>query len=327
MVKKISSQKEKEIVELYKSGWGSTNIGKKLKISQTPIRRVLRENNIPVRAGKSIWQKGSPKTTTISQEKNIVQLYSSGLSKESIEDKTGIGREVITRVLRDWKVKVRSCGGVRPYDVKSDCFDDLSSEHAAYWLGFLFAELSISRSNIQISISKKDRDHLEKLRIFLGVNKSIQDFLVDKKYSVSRLYFSDRPLADKLRNVYIKPHRTYGEKIFEIIPPLTLNHFLRGWFDGDGSAFKFPQLCFVGRKPYLMKVQEIFIKNAYANPVTLKTSKGKNKNIGLLYYRGVYRCNEIANYLYRNATIWLPRKRDRILNWPPPKKVKSKRFW
>lgn len=323
--KVTTSATERLIVELYNTGSISIDeIAKRLSISPTPVQRVLRENNIAKRPFGS-WVSGVPKTTNHQQEEMIVELYKSGLSKQSIEDKTGIGRTVVQRVLLDWGVKARSCGGVRPYNVRSDCFDDLRNEQSAYWLGFLFAELSIERTNIMLCLARKDEEHLFKWKEFIGCEKPIRQIMVGK-YPISRLDVSDRILADKIRELGIRPNRPDGEKIIDKIPIESLNHFLRGWFDGDGSAYKFPQLSFTGRPPFLMEVQKIFIKYAFANPVTLKKKNGSNI-IQVLYYKGVNRCNEIANYMYRDATIFLPRKRERILNWPPKKQPRSKKFW
>lgn len=325
MVTKVTTpEQERLIIELYENGWSRKKVGDKLGMSQTPIDRVLRENNIKAPPWGS-WSIGVPKTTSWAQEENIVRLYKAGLSKKSIENEIGIGREVVARVLRDWGVKVRSSGGFRPYNVRSNCFDNLRDEYAVYWLGFLFADGTVNRSNIDISLAKKDKDHLRKLELFFGCGERIRPISVGK-YEVVKLAISDTVLANKMRELCIEPHRPRGVEILQMLPKESLSHFLRGWFDGDGSAYRFPQLCFAGRPPFLMEVQKVFIENAHANPVTLKWNGNPNKIIRVLVYRGVNRCGEIAKYLYKDATIWLARKRDRILAWPVSKK-KDKRFW
>lgn len=267
----------------------------------------------------------SHKTTNKEQEINIVKLYQSGLSMKSIENKTKIGRQVIERVLHDWNIPSRSSGGVRPYNVDSSVFNDLHNESSSYWLGFLFAELSIERTNITISLSAKDRLQLERWANFIKCEKPIKDFEY-RGYKIVRLDVSDRILSDRIRDLGIEPFRKRGVELLSKIPKNSLNHFIRGWFDGDGCAYTFPQLCFVGREKFLMEIQKIFIENAYANEVTLK-SRNESKDFCNLFYKGVNRCNEISKYMYRDATIWMERKRERINNWNPPKYKRSTKYW
>lgn len=325
MVAKITTPElDNLIIELYRSGLSGKVIANKLRISTTPVDRVLRENNIERRPFGS-WVTGVPKTTTREQEQEIVKKYENGLSRVSISREMNIGTMVIERVLKDWNVKMRSSGGVRPYDIRSNCFDDLNDEIPAYWLGFLFADGTVWRSNLAIALAEKDKNHLYKFEDFIGCGRRTREMMVGK-YKAVRLGVSDVKLAARLRELYIEPHRPRGVDLLKIIPDISLNHFLRGWFDGDGSAYRFPQLSFAGRPPFLMEVQKVFIKYARANPVTLKWNGNPNKVIRVLNYRGVNRCGVIADYLYKDATILLPRKRERILSWPNSKK-RDKRFW
>lgn len=326
MVAKITTPEiDNLIIELYRSGLSGKTIANKLKMSTAPVDRVLRENNVERRPFGS-WVAGVPKTTNQEQEYAIVEKYRGGLSQKSISLDMNIGTMVIERVLKDWNVKMRSSGGVRPYDVRSNRFDELSDELPAYWLGFLFADATVWRSNLAIALAEKDKNHLYKFEDFIGCGRRTKEIMVGK-YRAVRLGVSDVKLADKLRELCVEPHRPRGVELIQKIPEISLNHFLRGWFDGDGSAYRFPQLSFAGRPPFLMEVQKVFIKYARANPVTLKWNGNPNKVIRVLNYRGVNRCEEIANYLYKDATIWLPRKRERILSWPEPKRAREKRFW
>jgi uncharacterized protein YerC len=321
----LSKKQEMEVVKLYKTGYSMKAIAAKFLVSISPIQRIFEEYNVVKRPFGS-WATGALKTTTNEQEFEIVRRYESGKSKETISLEMNLGTTVITRVLRGRNVNVRSSGGVRPYNVWSGCFDDLRNEQSAYWLGFLFAEVGIERTNISVSLSAKDTSHLELLMRFIRCEKSIRLFKCAGKYDVARIDISDHILADRIRQLGIDVHRPSGVDLLGRIPECSMNHFLRGWFDGDGCAYSFPQICFVGRKPFLSKVQEIFIERASANPVTLKSSGAKDPSIATLYYRGVYRCLAITDFLYKDASVFLERKRNKVLSWVP-KKNRSTRFW
>lgn len=255
------------------------------------------------------------KTTNFEQERIIVKMYLEGLSMEKIKDTIGIGVSVTKRVLRDWRISPRSCGGVRPYNINSKTFDDLSLEESAYWFGFLFADAGINRSNIYIALARKDKAHLYKFAKFMGCETRFK-LGYSGKYPTASLGFSDRPLMDKLREMGLEPHRPNGTRVFLYIPDISLNHFLRGWFDGDGCIYTKPQIAFVGNVDFLNVVQEIFISQGIAKKVTIKAvRKTEKREWGNLVYRGRKRCLGITNYLYKDATIWLSRKRDRIKIW------------
>lgn len=259
-------------------------------------------------------------TTDTKTESTIVRLYKSGISQENVGKKTNTSRIIVARVLRDHNVKPRSGAPKRWYSVNSNAFDDLSDEQTAYWYGFLFADGATSRSCIIVGLAKKDEKHLNKLSSFLKCEKTARP-APNNSVVIS---ISDRPLANKLVSMGIFPHRKKSFLPFGIIPETSLRHFLRGWFDGDGCAYKYPMLSFIAHSKFLDKVQRIFIKECSAKRVTLKSPHGMWGN---LVYRGVYRCKAITDYLYKDATIFLERKKKRIDNWHSPKRARQSSIW
>ena len=59
--------------------------------------------------------------------------------------------------------------------MRENTFQNILDDNTAYWLGFLTADGSISKTTIQIGLANKDKEHLEKLRNFLEVDKPIND--------------------------------------------------------------------------------------------------------------------------------------------------------
>jgi hypothetical protein len=259
-------------------------------------------------------------STTATTDQLIGELYRSGLSMDAVATQTKTSRIIVTRVLRDLGIPTRSCAPLRPYDVFNQVFDDLSGEHEAYWLGFIYADGTVRRTCLNVGLAAKDLGHLEKLAAFLGCEGRA---ILDQR-STAWLQVSDRYLADRLRDLGIEPHRPRPTRALEAVPPAMRHHFLRGAFDGDGSVSIAPQLQLVGRLPFLQAVQDELMAHASTNPVGIKS---KHDEWGKLYYKGIHRCLAITDYLYRNATIYLARKRERIDDWPAPKRRKQSRYW
>lgn len=103
-----SGYKEEEIVALYLSGKSIPTIEKICGISSSPICRVLKKHNVPMRISRD-YMKGKPKKQSKNiDEGEILRLYQSGLSKENIQKRLNISRGPIDRVLRREQVQMRT---------------------------------------------------------------------------------------------------------------------------------------------------------------------------------------------------------------------------
>ena len=94
-----------------------------------------------------------------------------------------------------------------------------------------------------------------------------------------------------------------------------MNHYIRGLFDGDGVASKNGQYIKIGfcakRKEFVESYQSFLCK-------TLFMRKNKIFNTG-----GCFQCScgtrtdieKFYNYIYRDATIFLGRKKNKIYTY------------
>ena len=106
--------KEEEIVALYLSGKSIPAIEEICGISSSPISRVLKKYNVPMRTIKDYSREGSrKKRNTNIDEDEILRLYLSGLSKEKIGKKLNISQGPIDRVLKREKVQMRTIDDYR----------------------------------------------------------------------------------------------------------------------------------------------------------------------------------------------------------------------
>lgn len=89
-----------------------------------------------------------------------------------------------------------------------------------------------------------------------------------------------------------------------------INHLVRGYFDGDGcfswknkqQAKWQPQITIVGTKDFLNGINKV------AN-INYKICKSKSSNAYNIYISGTKVVQSFTNWLYKDATIFLERKR------------------
>lgn len=201
----------------------------------------------------------------------------------------------------------------RKKTINQDFFDKIDSEEKAYWLGFIYADGNLSKKEIkqkylQIELSQKDLKHLEKFaNIF---NSKVHCY--EQKKSCKVTIFSKKIWKD-IQKYNIFPNKTYINNLILInIPDNLKKHFIRGFFDGDGNFSNDQKIISFNSNNFKI-LQEI---NKYFNEI-IGTSKVKiiqRKNINILSFAGKHQTNAIKEELYKNATIFLERKKAKNIH-------------
>lgn len=159
---------------------------------------------------------------------NYSQLKAEGLKRAEIAQKFEIP---------DWKLKkhIASYGwGKKAPSIKNaDAFDDYT-EQSCYWAGFIAADGNVdTKGRIRIMLKYDDMNHLVKFRDFLKSDHAISTNTT--KYNRCSFEFTDINMCEILElNYNIVPNKTDKYKLPNI-PFEYMRHFIRGYFDGDGS--------------------------------------------------------------------------------------------
>jgi DNA-binding Lrp family transcriptional regulator len=191
-----------------------------------------------------------------------------------------------------------------------------------YWAGFIAADGCVKLHSkkykqLSIGLSQKDHEHLEKFKKsieFDGPIHKISSCGIDK----SEITISSDKIFDDLARFNIVPRKslTYTFPEWLIKHPL-VNHFMRGYNDGDGSFYiilkknrKTPQLYFSlrGTKEFLTEYRNILEDNC---KIKKNINKPRfNEDIYTLEYGGNIVVKSIANFIYKdsNSTVRLERK-------------------
>lgn len=201
-------------------------------------------------------------------------------------------------------------------NVNHNIFNNLDSEEKAYWLGMLMADGAIgsSRPTIELCLKEEDYEHIVKFKTFLesehkiGV-KTKYCKKTNKVYKSYRLGIRSESIKKDLIKYGCIPNKT---KILEFpnIEPTLINHFIRGYLDGDGCIRKGSTsdatIEILGTNSFLEGITKHFeidghIYNFNHSDIKRFVVSGK-------------KAKEILNLLYKDANIYLDRKYKKYLD-------------
>jgi hypothetical protein len=213
-------------------------------------------------------------------------------------------------------------GNKRIYNVNDLFFNELN-EKSAYWLGFIYADGYISKTEncIRITLSVKDEGHLLKFKndiqsespITYHMNRYSENYPLTKKARVS--IFS-KQIKEDLSKLGCNPKKSLNCR-FPELPQNLIPHFIRGYFDGDGSVYTIKPygrmrnssigISFIGTEEFIYVLKD---KLEFPKEKGIRKDKRLNVNIRILEFAGYNIVEKFRNYIYNNATVFLDRKKE-----------------
>jgi len=193
------------------------------------------------------------------------------------------------------------------YNYKKNSFS-VVSEHSFYWAGFIAADGNVSNhGDFSFGLQKQDEKSVFKLREFLGSNCKI---IYRKNFTQIR--FRAREIVDDLCiNFGIVPNKSLIYKIPQnIIDNDNFKHFIRGYFDGDGSFSIINNRSrwgFAGTRSTCMDISSYLHNNLHLSSQGSIVCRG---NYYVLTFYRQFDVYKICSYLYDNSTICLDRKKN-----------------
>lgn len=204
----------------------------------------------------------------------------------------------------------------RKHKLNEDYFEKIDTEDKAYFLGFMMADGNVSNTNnkycIRISLHIKDAYILEEFRSKLETD-SVVKYIPDKNKAELRIW--SKKMFYDLEKHGIKPRKTGYETIPNSISNHLLHHFIRGFFDGDGTIYKRKNrkrhkctIGYVSQSKEMMLSMQSILKNL---GITINIHYKENKNCYESKTESVDYCTKFLEYIYKDATISLIRKYKR----------------
>lgn len=222
----------------------------------------------------------------------------------------------LKRTVHNIHEKARSLGLRRKASYKrsfNDKYLDIIDTHEkAYILGLLWSDGCNHRNNNSISLSLKYPDEyiLHEIAKLLNYNPLIGK---DKNQRVLTIY--GKYISDKLESYGMVANKSLTLEFPTIIPDEFINSFILGEFDGDGSIWKLKtgnscDIEFMGSQNMMEGVANTLNRLCGIG----KPNIVKKINIYHIRYSKKENIEKIKNFMYKNSTLYLKRKKDLFEN-------------
>lgn len=136
---------------------------------------------------------------------------------------------------------IKESKGISHYEIDHDYFKK-ANPNMYYIIGFIAADGCIYNNSCCITLHNKDISILEFIKNEIKYTGKIRRFTQRTAYTQNEvqeyidLRFSSKEIKNDLKKYGIIPRKTMIYKIPENIPKEYINHYIRGYFDGDGSC-------------------------------------------------------------------------------------------
>ncbi|KKM82018.1 hypothetical protein LCGC14_1323760 [marine sediment metagenome] len=247
----------------------------------------------------------------------LVEIYEQTQSIRETGKKLGISHETVRYKLKKL--------GITNKPVRYTCNDNYFQSDLPdvfYWAGFIAADGCVKLNNkkykqLSIGLSQKDHYQVEKFKKAIDFNGPVHK-ITSQGYDRSEISISSAQLFDDLSRFNIVPRKSLIYMFPEwLIDHSLVNHFMRGYNDGDGSFYlslskgrTVEQLYIAlrGTKKFLTTYKQILEQNCKLR----KSDKKPRLNSGIytLEYGGTRAVGQIRDFLYKGSdnNIRLDRK-------------------
>lgn len=203
------------------------------------------------------------------------------------------------------------------YKYNKQFFNKIDNEEKAYWAGFIAADGNIRKDflKMRLELNIRDYNHLEKFRKSISGDNPIKELIRPNNHSCY-IDVNCKEFCLALNNLGITPKKSLTLDInFNLIPKNLRNHFIRGYFDGDGSINKYQrenrnylewEISFVSSKKFLNQILEEIDREKKIY------SCGNNFRI---CFKAKQDIEDIVNYIYKDSTIYMDRKREKAIEF------------
>ena len=311
--------KEQEIIKAYvvdKIGYDT--LGEIHGVSGNSIAKMLVKHGVKLRPKKTI----SP-----ADKARAIDLYTNQkMSLADIGKKIGASAAGVLKILRKTNIRTRSVGeAVRQYQLDEHFFDVVDTEEKAYFLGFLYADGCNQMEHfwsVVLSLELADQEILHKLAALVykdpedaTAQVKIHNREAEGKDIETALYMNSKHMCEQLMKLGCVSRKTFKLVYPDWMPTDLHRHFVRGYFDGDGTINNETEMqsgCkIVSTSSFLEGVKEV----CRIDCTLFKHSKDNDKDTYELYYSGNRNQLLFLHWIYSGATIYLQRKYDAYLRF------------
>ncbi len=265
---------------------------------------------------------------TEAELKDICESYLNGESSVKIGKRYGTSHKPILKVLEKMGIERDQKRFVRKYYLNEHYFDEIDTPNKAYVFGLLYADgsINIPKSTTAISLQEDDRYLLEQLRNEIGSEKPLEyldyshkhDFGYNYKNQYRLILFS-KHICKELSSKGLVQNKSLVLEFPTCIKDELLSHFIRGYFDGNGSINYYRNKRGNIRNYSVSITSTEMFLNTLNNTLDMLGLKRGNIFDASCHngitkqwsMNGFYHVTEFCRWMYTDADLYMVRKKEK----------------
>jgi hypothetical protein len=233
-----TAERDRDVRKRYDAGESANGIARSLRAD----KRTVRDSLLRTGSVRTYPETRARASALFGHEAAVIAARGRGVSLQAIADEYGVSIRAVNTCLEragfavalDEIVRRRA----RARSPGASYFQSICDEPRAYWLGFITADGWLARHTrsmrFGVNLAERDAEHLAILADHLDL-----PFCASRKKQVL-IRSNNSALAHDLQRAGITERKSSDNAIVLTLvrtPPALRRHFIRGLFDGDGSAF------------------------------------------------------------------------------------------
>lgn len=228
----------------------------------------------------------------------------------------------------------------RKYDFDRQFFEKIDTEEKAYALGFIYADgcndPTPRTGRLTIGQMECDVDILIKIKQCMKSTYPLSNRITYNGKKMYIFHLHAKSLTEQLNKLGVVQNKSLVLKFPSFISDELMPHFIRGYFDGDGSIWNGKRkkmivkkenkpgeyrvrivhnvkFNFTGSNTFIPYLQEYLIEHVGFSKTKLNYSKSKEEHKHcIMEYSGRKNIKMLYDYMYSSATIYGERKKAKF---------------
>ena len=277
-------------------------------------------------------------TKQIQITSQLLENYrNNSISFEELATACSVSRPLLTRYFRQNNLQTNRDSKLA--SVNHSIFTSIDNEFSAYLLGYYVADGSIGIlhskysecKRFSISASEQDTDHIKQIHSLICPNHAltVSKSKLNSNLSISKpmvkLTITSNQVFDDLTTLGFGERKTYSQLKLPQISDEYIWHFIRGYFDGDGTVGtsegkKYKDKVYINSfwsivsktNTLLTDIQQFFNKFS----IVSHTCYDKSRDVWYLRINKRKDIHNLRELMYKNANWYLQRKYGKFKGIP-----------
>lgn len=306
VLRKIPKSDYHSVVNMYNSGMTTYDIANYYGCSTTIVSGIIKQMNGVIR------ENGFTKEDADAMN----DLYIQTRSLKQVGILYGCHGRTVGRVLRKYGYETDR----RIFSCDEHYFDVIDTPNKAYILGLLWSDgyNDVVRGQIKIQLQDRDKSVLERINIEVDSDRPLRMVRLHNKNSHWRdsytLTLNSGHMSSVLESYGMTQNKSLTLEFPSWLDPCLYRHFIRGYFDGDGSVC-FTEKTFsvsaVGTPEFLGVMQKICTDIGIKSTVSPK--KNRNPHTCQWYVTNRQDMLSFLRWIYDDSDLKIERKYQKYL--------------